>query len=75
MKVIPTAGLEYHGVGFEGKICGISIMRAGEAMEAGLRECCRFVSLASSLHASLYSLSRLELINLMYGFDHAAPSG
>lgn len=38
-----VTGLEYDGVGFEGKICGISIMRAGEAMEAGLRECCRFV--------------------------------
>ena len=34
-------GLEYDGVTFEGKICGVSIMRAGEAMEAGLRDCCR----------------------------------
>lgn len=34
-------GLEYEGVTFEGKICGVSIMRAGEAMEAGLRDCCR----------------------------------
>jgi hypothetical protein len=42
----PT-GLSYDGVGFEGKICGVSIMRAGEAMEAGLRECCRCVHLFS----------------------------
>ncbi|KAI5453336.1 hypothetical protein NCC49_005815 [Naganishia albida] len=36
-------GIEYEGVTFEGKICGVSIMRAGEAMEAGLRDCCRSV--------------------------------
>ncbi|GAA6063742.1 hypothetical protein JCM10212_000781 [Sporobolomyces blumeae] len=42
-------GLEYKGVGFEGKICGVSIMRAGEAMEAGLRECCRAVRIGKIL--------------------------
>jgi len=36
------AGLEYNGVSFEGKICGVSIMRAGESMEQGLRDCCRY---------------------------------
>ncbi|SCV70802.1 BQ2448_3564 [Microbotryum intermedium] len=41
--------LNYEGVGFEGKICGISIMRAGEAMEAGLRECCRAVRIGKIL--------------------------
>jgi uracil phosphoribosyltransferase len=34
-------GREYNGVSFEGKICGVSIMRAGESMEQGLRDCCR----------------------------------
>ena len=34
-------GLDYNGVTFEGKICGVSIMRAGESMEQGLRDCCR----------------------------------
>jgi uracil phosphoribosyltransferase len=38
----PT-GVEFNGVGFEGRICGVSILRAGEAMEAGLREVCRSV--------------------------------
>ncbi|BGP15313.1 Uracil phosphoribosyltransferase, synthesizes UMP from uracil [Rhodosporidiobolus nylandii] len=41
--------LEYKGVGFEGKICGVSIMRAGESMEAGLRECCRAVRIGKIL--------------------------
>lgn len=27
----------------EGRICGVSIMRAGESMEKGLRECCEAV--------------------------------
>ncbi|GAA5866582.1 hypothetical protein JCM8547_005466 [Rhodosporidiobolus lusitaniae] len=49
-KTVSTpTGLEYKGVGFEGKICGVSIMRAGEAMEAGLRECCRAVRIGKIL--------------------------
>ncbi|PLW05102.1 hypothetical protein PCANC_19849 [Puccinia coronata f. sp. avenae] len=44
----PT-GAEYKGVKFLGKICGVSIMRAGESMEAGLRECCRSVRIGKIL--------------------------
>ncbi|EAU82349.2 cytosine deaminase-uracil phosphoribosyltransferase fusion protein [Coprinopsis cinerea okayama7 len=44
----PT-GATYEGVGFEGKICGVSILRAGEAMEAGLREVCRSVRIGKIL--------------------------
>jgi len=39
----------YSGVQFEGKICGVSIMRAGEAMEQGLRDCCRSVRIGKIL--------------------------
>jgi len=40
--VITTpVGRTYAGAKFQGKICGVSIMRAGEAMEQGLRDCCR----------------------------------
>lgn len=39
----------YSGVKFEGKICGVSIMRAGEAMEQALRECCRSVRIGKIL--------------------------
>lgn len=39
----------YAGVQFEGKICGVSIMRAGEAMEQGLRDCCRSVRIGKIL--------------------------
>jgi uracil phosphoribosyltransferase len=40
---------QYAGVKFEGKICGVSIMRAGEAMEQALRECCRSVRIGKIL--------------------------
>nr|POE56593.1 uracil phosphoribosyltransferase [Quercus suber] len=45
----PVAGRTYAGVKFEGKICGVSIMRAGEAMEQALRECCRSVRIGKIL--------------------------
>ncbi|CCU98763.1 unnamed protein product [Malassezia sympodialis ATCC 42132] len=44
----PT-GMSYKGVAFQGRICGVSILRAGEAMEAGLRECCRSVRIGKIL--------------------------
>ena len=62
---IVMQGATYDGVGFEGKICGVSILRAGEvseelvlaistwyslqAMEAGLREVCRSVRIGKIL--------------------------
>ncbi|KAI8818497.1 uracil phosphoribosyltransferase-domain-containing protein [Fimicolochytrium jonesii] len=49
-KVISTpTGAKYNGLGFRGKICGVSIMRAGEAMEQGLRDCCRSVRIGKIL--------------------------
>ncbi|KAJ4467867.1 armadillo/beta-catenin/plakoglobin [Lentinula aciculospora] len=48
-SVITPTGSTYDGVGFEGKICGVSILRAGEAMEAGLREVCRSVRIGKIL--------------------------
>jgi uracil phosphoribosyltransferase len=40
---------EYEGVRFLGKICGVSIVRAGESMELGLRDCCRSVRIGKIL--------------------------
>ncbi|KAI0043171.1 PRTase-like protein [Auriscalpium vulgare] len=49
-KTVETpTGVQYDGVGFEGKICGVSILRAGEAMEQGLREVCRSVRIGKIL--------------------------
>lgn len=47
--VTTPVGNNYAGVRFEGKICGVSIMRAGESMEQGLRECCRSVRIGKIL--------------------------
>ncbi|KAF2238572.1 PRTase-like protein [Viridothelium virens] len=47
--VTTPVGRSYSGVNFQGKICGVSIMRAGEAMEQGLRECCRSVRIGKIL--------------------------
>ncbi|KAK4989286.1 Uracil phosphoribosyltransferase, synthesizes UMP from uracil [Elasticomyces elasticus] len=48
-EVMTPVGKTYAGVKFEGKICGVSIMRAGEAMEQGLRDCCRSVRIGKIL--------------------------
>lgn len=45
----PTGAVYKDAVKFEGKICGVSIMRAGESMEQGLRDCCRSVRIGKIL--------------------------
>ncbi|QPG75767.1 Uracil phosphoribosyltransferase, synthesizes UMP from uracil [Brettanomyces nanus] len=47
--ILTPTGSTYHGFEFEGKICGVSIIRAGESMEQGLRACCRSVRLGKIL--------------------------
>lgn len=46
---VETAASTYDGVRFLGKICGVSIVRAGESMEQGLRDCCRSVRIGKIL--------------------------
>lgn len=49
-KTVETPlGVNYDGVNFLGKICGVSIVRAGESMEQGLRDCCRSVRIGKIL--------------------------
>eukprot|EP01137_Pigoraptor_chileana_P018012 Opistho-2@76877 len=47
--VVTPTGAEYKGVDFTTRLCGVSIMRAGEAMERGLRDCCRSVRIGKIL--------------------------
>ena len=47
--VTSPVGQDYTGVKFQGKICGVSIMRAGESMEQALRDCCRSVRIGKIL--------------------------
>ncbi|MCI4394720.1 hypothetical protein PGIGA_G00171910 [Pangasianodon gigas] len=47
--VITPTGHKYEGVKFEKGNCGVSIMRSGEAMEQGLRDCCRSIRIGKIL--------------------------
>jgi uracil phosphoribosyltransferase len=48
-NVITPTGCEYKGVKYIKGVCGVSIMRSGEAMEKGLRECCRSIRIGKIL--------------------------
>ncbi|KAI8868168.1 PRTase-like protein [Ramicandelaber brevisporus] len=48
-SVITPTGHQYDGADFEGQICGVSIMRAGESLESALRHCCRSVRIGKIL--------------------------
>lgn len=48
-KVVTPTGCEYHGVEFCTQLCGVSIIRAGESMEAGLREVCNGIRIGKIL--------------------------
>ncbi|KAL5457362.1 hypothetical protein EMCRGX_G034611 [Ephydatia muelleri] len=47
--VTTPTGHEYEGEWFEKMNCGVSIMRNGEAMEKGLRDCCRSMRIGKIL--------------------------
>ncbi|XP_022100453.1 uracil phosphoribosyltransferase homolog [Acanthaster planci] len=47
--VTTPTGCKYEGVQFEHGNCGVSIMRSGEAMEQGLRDCCRSIRIGKIL--------------------------
>lgn len=48
-SVMTPTGVEFHGLTPLGKICGVSIMRAGESMEQALRDCCKSVRIGKIL--------------------------
>ena len=42
-------GETYSGLAFQKGSCGVSIIRSGEAMEQGLRDCCRSIRIGKIL--------------------------
>lgn len=48
-EVETPVGRKYDGLRFEPQICGVSIARAGESMEAGLRAVCRSIRIGKIL--------------------------
>ncbi|XP_064627118.1 uracil phosphoribosyltransferase homolog [Lineus longissimus] len=47
--VTTPTGYKYEGLKYEKGNCGVSIMRSGEAMEQGLRDCCRSIRIGKIL--------------------------
>ena len=50
MQVVSTpCGASYLGVGYCKGLCGVSIIRSGEAMENALRDCCKGIIIGKIL--------------------------
>uniref|UniRef100_H2ZDS4 Uracil phosphoribosyltransferase homolog n=1 Tax=Ciona savignyi TaxID=51511 RepID=H2ZDS4_CIOSA len=47
--VTTPSNIQYDGIKFERGNCGVSIIRSGEAMEQGLRDCCRSIRIGKIL--------------------------
>lgn len=47
--IVTPTGYKYEGLHYEEGNCGVSIMRSGEAMEQGLRDCCRSIRIGKVL--------------------------
>ena len=48
-SVITPTGSPYVGVDFAKKLCGVSIIRSGEAFENALRACCKGIKIGKIL--------------------------
>lgn len=48
-KVQTPSGDFYEGLEFVGNVCGVSIIRSGEAMEGALRQCCKGIRIGKIL--------------------------
>jgi uracil phosphoribosyltransferase len=48
-SVVTPTGEAYHGLKYLKGNCGVSIVRSGEAMEQGLRDCCRSIRIGKIL--------------------------
>lgn len=48
-KVVTPTGATYEGLKYKSGNCGVSIVRSGESMEQGLRDCCRSIRIGKIL--------------------------
>lgn len=48
-KVVTPTSSTYNGLKYRSGNCGVSIVRSGEAMEQGLRDCCRSIRIGKIL--------------------------
>nr|XP_046161777.1 uracil phosphoribosyltransferase homolog [Oncorhynchus gorbuscha] len=67
--VTTPTGHKYDGVKFEKGNCGVSIMRSGEAMEQGLRDCCRSIHIGKILIQSDKDTQKIKVYNAKFPLD------
>ena len=60
-------GEMYQGLAFQKGSCGVSVIRSGEAMEQGLRDCCRSIRIGKILIQVIQSDNTLNNITF---FEH-----
>ena len=58
VDVMTPNGEKYEGLAFQKGSCGVSIIRSGEAMEQGLRDCCRSIRIGKILIQVKLDLTR-----------------
>jgi len=67
--VVTPTGVKFDGVKFSSHICGVSIVRAGEAMEASLRSVCKSVRIGKILIQRDETTAKAHLIYVKLPHD------
>jgi len=62
VDVMTPNGEKYEGLAFQKGSCGVSIIRSGEAMEQGLRDCCRSIRIGKILIQDPYELANETVV-------------
>jgi len=63
--VVTPIGCPYEGLRFEKGNCGVSIVRSGEAMEQGLRDCCRSIRIGKILVHSDHDTHEAQAVRVL----------
>nr|CAG4648080.1 EOG090X09VM [Moina brachiata] len=69
--VVTPIGSPYEGLRFEKGNCGVSIVRSGEAMEQGLRDCCRSMRIGKILIDSDHDTHEAKVVYAKFPEDIA----
>nr|CAG4644964.1 EOG090X09VM [Leptodora kindtii] len=69
--VITPIGCPYEGLRYEKGNCGVSIVRSGEAMEQGLRDCCRSMRIGKILIDSDHDTHEAKVVYAKFPEDIA----
>nr|CAG4636352.1 EOG090X09VM [Eubosmina coregoni] len=69
--VTTPIGCEYDGLKYEKGNCGVSIVRSGEAMEQGLRDCCRSMRIGKILIDSDHDTHEAKVVYAKFPEDIA----